>query len=43
MNNVTASQILGDLLNLLSDDEHMDSVDTDQAYDTKQFRQTFAD
>ncbi|WP_257226779.1 MULTISPECIES: IS5 family transposase [unclassified Acinetobacter] len=42
-NNVSDSQVLGDLLNQISQDEQIDSVYTDGAYDTKQCRQVIAD
>ena len=38
-NNVSDSQVLGDLLNQIPQDEQIDSVYTDGAYDTKQCRQ----
>ena len=34
-NNVSDSQVLGDLLNQFPSDERIDSVYTDEAYDTK--------
>ena len=42
-NNVSDSQILGDLLDQIPQDEQIDSVYTDGAYDTKQCRQVIAD
>ncbi len=42
-NNVSDSQVLGDLLNQIPQDERIDSVYTDGAYDTKQCRQVIAD
>ena len=42
-NNVSDSQVLGDLLNQTPQDERIDSVYTDGAYDTKQCRQVIAD
>ncbi|MFI9457753.1 IS5-like element ISAlw1 family transposase [Acinetobacter sp. NPDC052428] len=42
-NNVSDSQVLGDLLNQIPLDEQIDSVYTDGAYDTKQCRQVIAD
>ena len=42
-NNVSDSQVLGDLLDQIPQDEQMDSVYTDGAYDTKQCRQVIAD
>lgn len=42
-NNVSDSLVLGDLLNQTSQDERIDSVYTDGAYDTKQYRQVIAD
>ena len=42
-NNVSYSQVLGDLLDQISLDEQIDSVYTDGAYDTKQCRQVIAD
>ena len=42
-NNVSDSQVLGDLLNQIPQDEQIDSVYTDGAYDTKQCRQVIAD
>jgi IS5 family transposase len=41
-NNVSDSQVLGDLLNQIPQDERIDSVYTDGAYDTKQCRQVIA-
>ena len=41
-NNVSDSQVLGDLLNQIPFDEQIDSVYTDGAYDTKQCRQVIA-
>jgi len=43
INNVSDSQVLGDLLNQIPLDEQIDSVYTDGAYDTKQCRQVIAD
>ncbi|EKU58485.1 ISSpo9, transposase family protein [Acinetobacter nosocomialis] len=37
------SQVLGDLLDQIPQDERVDSVYTDGAYDTKQCRQVIAD
>ncbi|MDG9800840.1 IS5-like element ISAha1 family transposase, partial [Acinetobacter johnsonii] len=42
-NNVSDSQVLGDLLDQIPQDEQIDSVYTDGAYDTKQCRQVIAD
>ena len=42
-NNVSDSQVLGDLLNQIPQDERINSVYTDGAYDTKQYRQVIAD
>ena len=42
-NNISDSQVLGDLLNQIPLDEQIDSVYTDGAYDTKQCRQVIAD
>ena len=42
-NNVSDSQVLGDLLDQIPQDEQVDSVDTDGAYDTKHCRQVIAD
>ncbi|WP_257234105.1 IS5 family transposase [Acinetobacter sp. YH12029] len=42
-NNFSDSQVLGDLLNQFPQDEQIDSVYTDGAYDTKQCRQVIAD
>ncbi len=42
-NNVSDSQVLGDLLDQIPPDEQIDSVYTDGAYDTKQCRQVIAD
>ena len=42
-NNVSDSQVLGDLLNQIPQDEQIDSVYTDGAYDTKQCREVIAD
>ncbi|EXC36243.1 transposase DDE domain protein [Acinetobacter baumannii 99063] len=42
-NNVSDSQVLGDLLDQIPQDERIDSVYTDGAYDTKQCRQVIAD
>ena len=42
-NNVSDSQVLGDLLDQIPLDEQIDSVSTDGAYDTKQCRQVIAD
>ena len=42
-NNVSDSQVLGDLLNQIPQDERIDSVYTDGAYDTKQCREVIAD
>ncbi|EXC38576.1 transposase DDE domain protein [Acinetobacter baumannii 99063] len=42
-NNVSDSQVLGDLLDQIPQDERVDSVYTDGAYDTKQCRQVIAD
>jgi transposase len=40
---VSDSQVLGDLLDQIPQDEQIDSVYTDGAYDTKQCRQVIAD
>ncbi|KQC95567.1 IS5 family transposase [Acinetobacter soli] len=42
-NNVSDSQVLADLLDQIPQDERIDSVYTDGAYDTKQCRQVIAD
>ena len=42
-NNVSDSQVLGDLLAQIPQDEQIDSVYTDAAYDTKKCRQVIAD
>ena len=42
-NNVSDSQVLGDLLDQISPDERIDSVYTDGAYDTKCCRQVISD
>jgi hypothetical protein len=42
-NNVSDSQVLGDLFDQIPLDEQIDSVYTDGAYDTKQCRQVIAD
>ena len=42
-NNVSDSQVLGDLLNQISSDELIDSVYTDGAYDTKLCRHVISD
>ena len=42
-NNVSDSQVLGDLLNQIPQDEQINCVYTDGAYDTKQCRQVIAD
>ena len=42
-NNVSDSQVLGDLLDQIPQDEQTDSVYTDGAYDTKKCRQVIAD
>jgi len=42
-NNVSDSQVLGDLLDQIPQDEHIDSVYTDGAYDTKRYRQLITD
>ncbi len=42
-NNVSDSQVLGDLLYQIPQDEQIDSVYTDGAYDTKQCRQVIVD
>ena len=42
-NNVSDTPVLGDLLNQIPQDERIDSVYTDGAYDTKQCRQVIAD
>ena len=42
-NNVSDSQVLGDLLNQIPSDERIDSVYTDGAYDTKWCRQVISD
>ena len=42
-NNVSDSQVFGDLLDQIPPDEQIDSVYTDGAYDTKQCRQVIAD
>ena len=41
-NNVSDSQVLGDLLDQIPEDEQIDSVYTDGAYDTKYCRQVIA-
>ncbi|MGF2683599.1 IS5-like element ISAha1 family transposase [Acinetobacter johnsonii] len=43
INNVSDSQVLGDLLDQIPQDEQIDSVYTDGAYNTKQCRQVIAD
>lgn len=43
MNNVTDSQVLGDLLDQIPPDERIDSVLTDGAYDKKYCRQVISD
>lgn len=42
-NNVSDSQVLGDLLDQIPLDEQIDSVYTDGAYDTKHCRQVILD
>ncbi len=42
-NNVSDSQVLGDLLNQIPQEEQIDSVYTDGAYDTKQCRQVITE
>ena len=42
-NNVSDSQVLGDLINQIPSDELIDSVYTDGAYDTKLCRQVISD
>ena len=42
-NNVSDSQVLGDLLDQIPQDEQINSVYTDGAYDTKYCRQVIAD
>ena len=42
-NNVSDSQVLGDLLDQISPDEQIDSIYTDGAYDTKCCRQLVSD
>ena len=42
-NNVSDSQVLGDLLKQIPEDEQIDSVNTDGAYDTKHCRQVIVD
>ncbi|WP_151868058.1 transposase, partial [Acinetobacter soli] len=42
-NNVSDSQVLGDLLDQIPQDEQIDSVYTDGAYDTKHCRQVILD
>lgn len=42
-NNVSDSRILGELLDQIPLDEQIDSVYTDEAYNTKQCRQVIAD
>ena len=42
-NNVGDSQVLGNLLNQIPQDEHIDSVYTDGAYDMKRSRQLVVD
>lgn len=42
-NNISDSQVLGDLLAQISPDEKIDSVYTDGAYDTKSCRQLISD
>ena len=42
-NNVSDSQVIGDLLDQIPQDEQIDSVYTDGAYDTKRCRQVIAD
>ncbi len=42
-NNVSDSQVLGDLLNQIPQEEQIESVYTDGAYDTKQCRQVIAE
>ena len=42
-NNVSDSQVLGDLLDQILEEEQIDSIYTDGAYDTKQCRQLIAD
>ena len=42
-NNVSDSRILGELLDQILLDEQIDSVYTDEAYNTKQCRQVIAD
>ena len=42
-NNVSDSQVLGDLLNKIPSDERIDSIYTDGAYDPKDCRQVISD
>jgi Transposase DDE domain len=42
-NNVSDSQVLGDLLKQIPEDERIDSIYTDGAYDTKHCREVIAD
>jgi hypothetical protein len=42
-NNVSDSQVLGDLLDQIPPDERIDSVYTDGAYDTKHCRQVISE
>ena len=42
-NNLSDSQVLGDLLDQIPQDEQIDPIYTDGAYDTKQCRQVIAD
>ena len=42
-NNISDSQVLGDLLDQIPPDEPIDSVYTDRAYGTKCFRQVISD
>jgi hypothetical protein len=42
-NNVSDSQVLGDLLQQIPENERIDSIYTDGAYDTKYCRQVIAD
>jgi hypothetical protein len=43
INNVSDSQVLGDLLDQIPPDNRIDSVYTDGAYDTKSCRQVISD
>lgn len=42
-NNVSDSQVLGDLFDQIPPEEHINYVYTDDAYNTKQCRQVIAD